>query len=169
MSDDGVEIIDHNYTKYRKTLKALNGSYVRFGFFAGSNAGFAEIVRQNEFGSVKKMSRKQKGYLKRIGAVSGEEVIIPERSFIRSAFDEGIDRIQQLCIKAFQAIEDGKSKHSALKGLGESCADMVRKKLDSGNFTPNDPFTREKKGMSKKPLEDRGAMREGIDHSVVTN
>ncbi|MDC7234572.1 MAG: hypothetical protein PQJ58_15180 [Spirochaetales bacterium] len=169
MSDEGVKIIDHNYLRYRKALKALNGSYIRFGFFAGSNVGFAKIMHSNEFGDVRKMSRKQRGYLKRIGVVSGDSIIIPERSFVRSTFDEGIDRIQKLCIKTFQGIEEGREKTAALKELGKSCADMVRKKLDSGDFLPNDPFTREQKGMNKKPLEDRGALMDGIDHVVVTN
>ncbi|OQY32032.1 MAG: hypothetical protein B6241_12460 [Spirochaetaceae bacterium 4572_59] len=167
MSESGVEIIDHGWLRYRKQLKELNGSYIKFGFFAGEKAGFAEIVHALEMGSVRRISQKQFFFLRSKGMEVGTEIIIPERSFIRSSFDENLDQIYKWIETAFLRIGEGKSKKEALNTVAKNCKELILTKLKSGDFKENDPYTRERKGYDKKPLEDKGALQEGID-SVVS-
>ena len=167
MSDDGVEIIDHGREKYKRQIKSLNGSYIKFGFFGGSNVGFAKIVHTHEMGGIRKTTRKQRWYLRSKGMEVGEEIIIPERSFIRTSFDENLELIQSWMEELFKKVEEGFSKQEAFRSIGKKCKGLVIKKLDSGDFVENDPFTREQKGYDKKPLEHTGALQEEIDFKVM--
>ncbi len=166
MSDKGVKIIDHGWNKYKKQMKALNGSSIRFGFFGGSNTGFAKIAYTHEMGGVRQTTQKQRWYLRSKGMDAGNEIIIPERSYIRSSFDENKERILGWMEDAFKRIGDGGDKKSVLKSLAKKCKGVIVEKLESGDFVENDPFTREQKGYGKKPLEDKGALKEAIDFVV---
>jgi len=169
VSDDGVIIIDRGWRKYRESLKKLNGASVQFGLPAGTNNLLLKIALDNEQGAVRKVSEKQKAFRKREGAQIGDsnEVVIPERSFLRSSFDENEKVLYEKSAEVYDQVTGGGSLKGSLDRLGVFGVKLIREKLKNGPFKENDPFTRKKKGEGKKPLENRGTLPEAMTHKVV--
>lgn len=128
----------------------------------------------NEFGSALAMSDQ--------GIVRG----IPERSFMRSAFDENREKYKQRLVTELRRLlkskADGPRKPSTktskrkpvapptgardlLARMGLRMARDIQMKIRRGPFVPNAPMTIRMKGSSK-PLIDSGRMRQSIDSEV---
>jgi len=87
---------------------------------------------------------------------------IPERSFIRSAVDEGGSQIDQRADQIYGRIIDGKlSKREGLAQMGEFIQRLVTRKITTLRHPPNAPATVVRKGSSN-PLIDSGRMRASI-------
>jgi hypothetical protein len=94
---------------------------------------------------------------------------IPERSFMRSTFDETKGTVADLVGKEYDKILKGSS--TVLVSLGRLGAYMkgaIQKKIQRGPFVANRPFTIERKGSSR-PLIDTGQLRQSIQHLEVIN
>jgi hypothetical protein len=94
---------------------------------------------------------------------------IPERSFMRSTFDETKTTVADLVGKEYDKILKGSS--TVLVSLGRMGAYMkgaIQKKIQRGPFVANRPFTIKKKGSSR-PLIDTGQLRQSIQHLEVIN
>ncbi|MBR2140293.1 MAG: hypothetical protein IJ963_05470 [Phascolarctobacterium sp.] len=93
-------------------------------------------------------------------------IVIPERSFIRSAFDENEEKIGDIAWTAGEAVVKGAlTSDNALKLVGQEVQGMVQRKIDTGPFVPNSPATIRRKGSSK-PLIDSGRLRQSIRYSM---
>ena len=93
---------------------------------------------------------------------------VPERSFLRSTFDEQQDKYISMAAKLFKKAVDGKmtaKKIADLIGL-EAAADVVDK-INAIQTPPNSAATILKKGSSN-PLVDTGHLKQSIRHEVRT-
>lgn len=91
----------------------------------------AEIAAVNEFGT--------------------EDKTVPERSFLRSTFDQERGGLVELSRKLFGQFVDGKmTVERALGLMGASLAASVKKKMASGVPPPNAPYTLLRKAMTGK-------------------
>lgn len=87
---------------------------------------------------------------------------IPERSFLRSTFDNENDRIIEQTERAIYQVISGKmSVDDMLDLYGEQFATAIKKTIRDIKNPPNHPFTIDNKGSSN-PLIDTGGLLESI-------
>lgn len=86
---------------------------------------------------------------------------MPQRSFLRSAFDENKPMINKMGDHIVNSAIKGISTETALDQLGNVVQGMVQKKIVDGPFVPNSPATIKRK-KSSRPLIDTGHLRQSI-------
>lgn len=93
---------------------------------------------------------------------------VPERSFIRAAFDKNHPKYDQNMVKLVIALYEGRITPERLVALmGAQIASDIRDYIrDSGELLPNAPSTIAAKGSSK-PLIDTGQLINSISSAVV--
>lgn len=91
---------------------------------------------------------------------------IPERSFLRSAFDENEEDLHTTVARLWDAVKAGRATADQVaRILGQRHEDQVKMKIKDGPFKANSPLTVALKG-STKPLIDSGQMRQSIRYVV---
>ena len=90
---------------------------------------------------------------------------MPQRSFLRSAFDENKPMINKMGDSVVNSAIKGISTETALNQLGNVVQGMVQKKIVDGPFVPNSPATIKRK-KSSKPLIDTGHLRQSIRYVI---
>ncbi len=148
----GARIIDRDmgYGDMKLRLQTMRGSYTKVGIQADDKAqdGVSDLVTvaaANEFGT--------------------ED--IPERSFMRSTFDEERDQLADITDAEAQAVIAGrKSVETSLQLIGEYYQSRIQAKIHSHPPPPNDPETIRRKGSSGT-LIDSGTMVQSIRHVEV--
>lgn len=109
----------------------------------------ADVAAANEFGT--------------------EDGHIPERSFLRSTFDEKRNTYERMLTKGLEmAIDragDFDAVHNALELVGERAKRDVQRKIRTLDTPPNATRTIKQKGVDN-PLIDTGRMRQSIDYEV---
>lgn len=94
---------------------------------------------------------------------------IPQRSFMRSTFDEKQRNIVQVINNQIGLFIDGKvNSDQVYNRIGIAVADLIRQKIAQIQTPPNSPVTIAIK-KSSKPLIDFGQMVASIRHIVVRN
>lgn len=139
-------------------LKSLGKKEVLVGIQEGSttesvsNGGrtsiagtlIADYATENEFGNSK----------------------IPERSFMRSAWDENLEIIEHITEVQYAKIVDGKNNvNTSLNLIGRAVEGLIKQKIRQIEFPPNAQRTIAKKGSSK-PLIDFGNMINAVRYTV---
>lgn len=95
------------------------------------------------------------------------ELGIPERSFMRSTFDDKVDDYSHLFEIGIQKILDGKMSMEELVALvGERCVADIKNHISEGIPPPNAPGTIRRKGSST-PLIDSGQMKNAVTVKVA--
>lgn len=90
---------------------------------------------------------------------------MPQRSFLRSAFDENKPMINKMGDHIVNSAIKGISTETALNQLGNVVQGMVQKKIVDGPFIPNSPATIKRK-KSSRPLIDTGHLRQSIRYVI---
>ncbi len=99
-------------------------------------------------------------------AIGKATVVVPERSFMRSTFDDNRDRYERAVIKLGRSVLAGAiTIEGALRILGERAASDIKRTIEKGIDPPNAESTIARKGSSK-PLIDTGVMRNAISYVV---
>lgn len=131
-----VEDKDFGYKAIIDDVKTLSNKEVLVGVFGE----LAEIAAYNEFGTQH----------------------IPQRSFLRDAFDEHSDT----AIDGYaESVAKGGNYCGNLQSLADNMAEKVKEKIKSGPFTPNAPSTIRRKGKDT-PLIDTGKMLDSVKGEV---
>lgn len=145
---------------FLKSIENLskNTPYVKIGIlknrFGDQKSGdetiiatLGEVAISNEFGS--------------------PERGIPERSYIRSTFDENKEKWLGLMSRQIDKLIEGKTtEEKILATMGEHIKSEIQRKIVDLRTPPNSPETIAKKGSSN-PLIDTGQLRQSIDYEVV--
>lgn len=96
------------------------------------------------------------------------QIVIPERPFMRNAFDNHKGEIMRFIEARENDIMALKmTTETALGLIGEDHKTRVTESINSGNFVANAPSTIKKKGGGKKPLTDSGRLSSSITYEVV--
>jgi hypothetical protein len=161
---------DNNVPDILKEISKLQNKRIEIGIFGDDDSTMLMIARVHEFGVDIEVTPKMRAYLHYIGIHLKEdtdEIHIPERSFVRSAFDEKGKDMQQMGQKGIEAVLLGKEKADIfLERYGLYLRDLVRKKLRDLKEPPNHPVTAKRKGSSN-PLVDDGHLKRSITYRVV--
>ena len=92
---------------------------------------------------------------------------IPQRSFLRSTYDEQINKWRRLFAQVINgAINMEASAMRDLANLGDRAVADVKRKLSSNIPPPNAPSTVKKKGEGKTTLFDTGQLLKAIIYEV---
>lgn len=139
--------IDRGWREFVRQMQIAKVTEVVVGVHQGdSNDGqqIAEYAAYNEYGT--------------------ED--IPERSFMRSSFDENLSNIKQDMDARYGQVTRGELTVKAALGLiGLKHTDQIKNKIDTNIPPPNAPATIAAKGSSRT-LIDTGAMKNSIHHIV---
>ena len=90
---------------------------------------------------------------------------MPQRSFLRSAYDENLPMIDKMIQRVAHGAVFGLGTNAALNQLGNVVQGMVQRKIVDGPFVPNSPATIKRK-KSSKPLIDTGHLRQSIRYVI---
>ena len=153
-----VEDKDLGLNRIIRTLnKDLDGVVVKVGVQAKDKA-----VRRGKGGSIRNTDQP----LAVIAAIHefglGD---MPQRSFLRSAYDENLPVIDKMIQRVANGAVFGLRTNAALNQLGNVVQGMVQRKIVDGPFVPNSPATIKRK-KSSKPLIDTGHLRPSIRYVI---
>lgn len=151
----GVRIIsrNNNIPRVIQSLKDLKKYDIEVGIFGSSDAEYVMIAGVQEFGIT---IRKERG-----------SIVIPERSFLRSTFDDKNNEWFTFLKKQLEHVINGRINSQILcERLGAKMVGDIQEKLTDINSPPNAPATIAKKGSSN-PLIDTGGLRQRITYKVV--
>lgn len=154
------------FPKMERSIEDLNGMKVNVGVFKGENAWLASI---HEYGCRIKVTPKMRAYLHRKGLhlkKSTTEIVIPERSFLRSGFDANHEKILKDTEEVLPDVLIGTlSVEQYAKLVGLQLASSIKEYARDLKSPPNHPFTVQQK-KSANPLVDTGRMINGITYEV---
>ena len=133
-----VEDKDLGLNRIIRTLnKDLDGVVVKVGVQAKDKA-----VRRGKGGSIRNTDQP----LAVIAAIHefglGD---MPQRSFLRSAYDENLPMIDKMIQRVANGAVFGLGTNAALNQLGNVVQGMVQRKIVDGPFVPNSPATIKRK------------------------
>lgn len=153
-----VEDKDLGLNRIIRTLnKDLDGVVVKVGVQAKD-----KTVRRGKGGSIRNTDQP----LAVIAAIHefglGD---MPQRSFLRSAYDENLPVIDKMIQRVANGAVFGLGTNAALNQLGNVVQGMVQRKIVDGPFTPNSPATIKRK-KSSRPLIDTGHLRQSIRYVI---
>ena len=153
-----VEDKDLGLNRIIRTLnKDLDGVVVKVGVQAKDKA-----VRRGKGGSIRNTDQP----LAVIAAIHefglGD---MPQRSFLRSAYDENLPMIDKMIQRVANGAVFGLGTNAALNQLGNVVQGMVQRKIVDGLFVPNSAATIKRK-KSSKPLNDTGHLRQSIRYVI---
>jgi len=151
----GVRIIrrNNNIPRVIQSLKDLKKYDIEVGIFGSSGTEYVIIAGVQEFGIT---IRKERG-----------SIVIPERSFLRSTFDDKNNEWFKFMRKQMEHVINGRINAQMLcERLGAKMVGDIQEKLTDINSPPNAPATIAKKGSSN-PLIDTGGLRQRITCKVV--
>ncbi|WP_342441242.1 hypothetical protein MHB65_17960 [Lysinibacillus sp. FSL K6-0075] len=137
-----------------QSIRELRNFEIEVGIFGSDDSFYAMIATVHEFGIT---IRKERG-----------SIVIPERSFLRSTFDEKNDEWIKFVKKQLPKLLDGQmSARTICERLGAKMVGDIQRKLTQLDDPPNAPSTIAQKGSSN-PLIDKGGLRQRITYKVVT-
>ena len=144
------------------SLRSLKRRKVKVGALRGSHAWLAGI---HEWGCNITVTPKMRAFLHSQGLhlnPNTTEIRIPERSFLRSGFDDNNDRILKQTERAVCMVIDGQMSADDLFDLfGQQMATAIKNQIRDLKDPANHPYTVKQKGSSN-PLVDTSGMIESI-------
>lgn len=154
--------VKNDFPSMRKRVDAINGQGVEVGVLQGEHAWLASI---HEYGCDIPVTPKMRKYLAARGLhlkKTTTRIRIPERSFLRTGYDQNRDDVIKKASQMMADVTDGKMSESALfKGVGLELSSKIKDYARDLNSPANHPFTQDQKGSSN-PLIDTGDMIGGI-------
>ncbi len=149
-----------------KNAAGLKGKKINVGVPDGEQSYIAKI---HEYGVRIPVTDKMRAYLAARGLPlkkTTTEIVIPERSFLRSGYDENKDAVFKKASFLLGDVLDGTMKPEELcEIVGDVLASKIREYATALDSPPNHPFTAAEKGSSN-PLSDTGQMIGSITYEV---
>lgn len=129
-----------------------------------------ELAKVHEFGCDIPVTNKMRVFfLHNFGFWTKKDVIkIPERSFIRTSFDENKDEIQTSGEDLIDMVIDGSLEvHKFYEILGETSVNAIKKFIIEGIDPPITQLTIDNKNGKSTPLINTGGLIHAIDYEIV--
>lgn len=133
----------------KKRCDLIDGKGVEVGVLQGEHAWLASI---HEYGCDITVTPRMRAFLHRQGLHlkdSTTRIRIPERSFLRTGYDENRDSVMKHARMMMADVVSGDMDEDVfLKGVGGELADAIKEYAIDLNSPGNHPFTIERKGSS---------------------
>lgn len=161
------ETRNNKLDKIARELEKIDKKTIEVGVFQGEQKWLAHI---HEFGCDITVTPKMRAYLHRQGLHLKENttrIRIPERSFLRSGYDENRSMVLNHGKAMLADVAGGTmSADEMFKGIGQELSRAIKDYAVDLRDPANHPFTTGQKGSSN-PLVDSGDMIGGITYRVV--
>lgn len=159
----------NNIDKIVKNLRQLGGKQIKVGLFGKDDSELVMIGAVHEYGAEIPVTPKMRAWFAANGYPLRKEttvIKIPERSWLRSGYDENIDKIAKKIEKMVpDVIEGNVNPRLFMDAIGMEFAGLIQKKMRDLKDPPNSQMTIERKG-SDNPLIDTGRLVGSIRHTV---
>lgn len=172
-ADMGIKYEVSGSDELSAKLKELNGKKVNIGIVGKSDSALLTYAAVNEYGANIKITPKMRKFLAWKGLYLKKDtthIIIPERSYIRSTFDnkKTLKAMEAEIIPTAAKVALGKlSPVAILDYIGLYYTSAIKKTIADMREPENHPFTSERKGSSKGLLIDSGRLLTAISYEVV--
>ena len=154
--------IKNEFPSMKKRMDEINGNAIEVGVLQGESAWLASI---HEYGCDITVTPKMRAFLHMAGLHlkdSTTHIKIPERSFLRTGYDENrADVIQKAQRLMADVVSGDMGEGTLLMAVGEELSSKIKDYARDLNSPANHPFTVENKGSSN-PLVSTGDMIGGI-------
>ena len=155
---------ENKLPELEKRLKKMDGKSVQVGFLGQDFINM--IANVHEFGAtIKPKKGKYLAIPTKTGIILKEEVKIPERSFVRTSFDNK-QNIKKIVDEAKNVYDLKIEPNKILDRIGLKMTAEIQKKIKSNISPANAPITTEMKGGKTKTLIDTGRMVQGVTHKI---
>lgn len=149
----------HNdFPEMKRNIEAINGQGVEVGVLKGEHQWLASI---HEYGCDIKVTPKMRKYLAARGLYlkkSTKQIRIPERSFLRTGYDEAKDDVLKKARMILADVSAGKTTaRGCCQAVGIALSSAIKDYARDLDSPANHPFTIDNKGSSN-PLVDTGDM-----------
>jgi len=166
----GVVIKDtNNIDKAVRNLRKLGGNTIKVGIFGADDADLVMIGAVHEYGADIPVTPKMRAWFAANGyplKATTTVITIPERSWLRSGYDENIDKIaDKLEDMVPDVIEGDVNPKIFMDMIGMEFAGLIQKKMRNLRSPANSSMTIERKG-STNPLIDTGRLVGAVRHEV---
>lgn len=159
----------NNIPRLEAQVRKISGRKVRVGIFGGEDSEMKTIGAVHEFGAEIMVTPKMRAWFAAQGyplKKSTTSIKIPERSFIRSGFDENESALLSKIEESFQSVLDLNINADVFAdAVGLELEGMIQDKMTNLREPANSDMTIERKG-SDNPLVDSGRLIEAITHKV---
>jgi len=159
---------DHGFFDIINEIEKMSRSYVKIGVFADKRT-----KAQSQINSNTGQKREKKANESMVDIAFKNEFgtngppRIPARSFVRSTYDENLQRLIKIQNAEFDKIVAGKTTvYKSLSAQGIWMQNKIQTKITTLKTPPNSPRTIAIKGSSN-PLIDFGQLRDSISYEVV--
>ena len=156
-----LKVKDMGWERIKRENRKMRNSFTKAGFPQGvrPSAGDAGVKMFTEMNEISVVAAVHEWGAPKRG--------IPERSFIRSSFDDNLPELIKLRNKLYWQIQQGRmDTKGALFVMGQFLQDRMKQKIRDIKFPPNSPATIAKKGVDN-PLIDTAQMINSISHVEV--
>lgn len=159
----------NNIDKVLGNLKQLGGKQIKVGLFGKDDSELVMIGAVHEYGVEIPVTPKMRAWFAANGYPLRKEttvIKIPERSWLRSGYDENIDKIADKIERLLPDVLEGQINPKLfMDAIGMEFAGLIQKKMRDLRTPPNSQMTIERKG-SDNPLIDTGRLVGAIRHEI---
>lgn len=131
---------------------------------ADTVTNYRKIKKDGSFAKNGKFVKKKSSNFATTSNRKAHDIYIPQRSFLRSTFDEKELVIGQHAEKVVDGLISNNNSYDIEK-FGNFVEGLVKDKIVNGPFVPNSPATIKRKGSSR-PLIDTGHLRQSIRYRI---
>lgn len=156
----------NKFPEMEASLRAVDGKSISVGV-KGEQAWLASI---HEYGCRIKITPKMRAWLHRNGLhvkKSTTEIVIPERSFLRSGFDECHEKVLDRADRALSLVIGGQwTEEQMYEFVGAFLRDSIQDYAEDLRTPPKHPFTLQRHPNKENPLVQSGDMINSIEFEV---
>lgn len=157
----------NKFPEMERAIAELNGKKVQVGVLGGGEQAWLASI--HEYGCRIAVTDKMRKYLAATGLhlkATTTEIVIPERSFLRTGYDESKDKVLNDTSQLIDDVIGGAmSVDQFLKIVGVTMSSKIKDYARDLDDPPNHSYTIERKGSSN-PLVDTGGMIGAITYRV---
>ena len=166
----GVKIRDKNkIPELIKSLNDLKSKSIKVGIFGEDDSHILMIANVHEYGASITVTPKMRGWFMYQGyflSPNTTQINIPERSFMRSGYDNNKKELERLCLKGVKKILASKiDATQAMELIGTWLVSKIQSHLRDLKSPPNAQMTVDLK-KSSNPLIDTGRLIQSITYKV---
>lgn len=159
----------NNTNRVLRSLRQIDRSNIKIGMVGPVDSELVMIASVHEFGTEIQVTDKMRAWFAANGyplKASTTKIVIPERSFLRSGYDENVDEIASKLERLIPDVLQNRVSPSAfMDAIGLEFAGLIQQKLRNLRDPADSSMTTERKGSSN-PLIDTGRLVGAIKHEV---